>query len=450
MGLDILSICWKKSKTVSEIIKLIFFIFVFLSAVCPASGEEWAIDLDESGNLLGVKKAGYSEYAIPNSAILIADGFAAPIVLNENLSRQAKLIETAYGRISYTYSQNERHLFVDISYDEPTALKLLVTNNEKPEQLSTSIFTSWIEKYRITQINDADSQAAQVFVETRFWVTSIEGPNLIASANGRSVIISSGDKSAHYRLRLKFIQLSTDKGLEIDKIFLFQNLKFVPPVREMLVQASHFVDGLPKSNFNSLVVILLLSFSCRILLSPIDKLRSHFNCELQRRKDIIGPKIQLIKKKCRGEKAHNETLAVYKAHGFSPYYSVLPNAVSLLQLPVVFMFFNFLLFAPCFNGLSFFWISNLAFAEQINFGNFSIHILPIALYLLYILGVWMQANDKIFLKCVFSKQSLLAATVTVLVYDFPAVALLFLIATYSLTILQRVVKKSRLTPIEWR
>jgi YidC/Oxa1 family membrane protein insertase len=181
--------------------------------------------------------------------------------------------------------------------------------------------------------------------------------------------------------------------------------------------------------------IILLSLSAKVLMSPLTMLADRWQADVNRIQSLLQPELEEIKRNYKGEEAHEHTLAVYKKHDVSMFYTFKSAAGFLIQIPVFIAAFDMLAENIALNQTIFLWVNDLAkpdaFAElpfvMPFFGGW-LNLLPFLMTGLSSLAAWLQSEDTLSDE-LQSKQSLrlyvMSAAFFILFYTFPAGMVLY-------------------------
>src|SRR5690606_36319249 len=107
----------------------------------------------------------------------------------------------------------------------------------------------------------------------------------------------------------------------------------------------------------SLIVFAIL---IKLLLTPVTNATKRVQSIADSHHQAMKPEIQNIKKHYRGEEAHHQRMALYKARKITPFYTLKPMLGLFIQIPVLIAVFNVLAETHQFSGQSFMWASDLA------------------------------------------------------------------------------------------
>jgi YidC/Oxa1 family membrane protein insertase len=111
---------------------------------------------------------------------------------------------------------------------------------------------------------------------------------------------------------------------------------------------------------NAGIAIILLSLAVKILLWPLTRLADRWQAEVNQIQSRLQPQIDAIKKRFKGEEAHNRILAVYKEQDVHPFYTVKSLAGFAIQVPMFIAAFDMLAEDFALSGAAFLWIEDLA------------------------------------------------------------------------------------------
>ena len=170
--------------------------------------------------------------------------------------------------------------------------------------------------------------------------------------------------------------------------------------------------------FSLLVKILLypLNYFTRIAQNKVDSVKAE-----------ITPRINEIKQRYDGEEAHNKIMAAYKEIGVSPFYTLKPVLITLIQIPVLIATFNALGEYTPFRGAHLLWISDLAYPDSVGklpsslpLVGGELSLLPLIMAAVTLALGYISNNHKMSIGSV-----LLAVAFLVLFYPFPAVLVLY-------------------------
>lgn len=195
----------------------------------------------------------------------------------------------------------------------------------------------------------------------RFKVLTISGSGLAGEIDedGALTLQSNGSKFSAIILNKNDLVSLGGQFDDIRYYHLWAPLAWLAKLAEaMLVFVqSHVVSGWG-------VAILLFTLFIKILLLPLGFYSIIVQRDVSILKSNIEPKLDTIKALYDGEDAHNRMMAVYKDEGVTPFYSLKPFLVSLIQIPILIAVFNALGEMPQLSGVSFLWVDNLVYPDS--------------------------------------------------------------------------------------
>ena len=186
----------------------------------------------------------------------------------------------------------------------------------------------------------------------------------------------------------------------------------------------HTLHSWLQDGFLTLVAFSLL---VKILLYPLNYFTRIAQNQVDSVKAAITPKISEIKQRYDGEEAHNKIMAAYKEIGVSPFYTLKPVLITLIQIPVLIATFNALGEYTPFRGAHLLWISDLAYPDSVwqlpislPLVGGELSLLPLIMAAVTLALGYISNNHKMSIGSV-----LLAIAFLVLFYPFPAVLVLY-------------------------
>ncbi|MBX3703232.1 MAG: membrane protein insertase YidC [Steroidobacteraceae bacterium] len=112
------------------------------------------------------------------------------------------------------------------------------------------------------------------------------------------------------------------------------------------------------------LAILLLSLTVKLLMAPLIMVAERWQADVNRTRSLLEPELAAIRREYKGEEAHNRTLAVYRKHGVSHFYTFKSLAGFMIQIPVFIAAFDMLGENIRLSGESFLWIADLAMPDR--------------------------------------------------------------------------------------
>ena len=175
------------------------------------------------------------------------------------------------------------------------------------------------------------------------------------------------------------------------------------------------------------LTLIAFSLLVKILLYPLNYFTRIAQNKVDSVKAAITPKINEIKQRYDGEEAHNKIMAAHKELGISPFYTLKPVLITLIQIPVLIATFNALGEYTPFRGTHLLWISDLAYPDSVGQLPISLplvggelSLLPLIMAAVTLVLGYISNNHKMSVGSV-----LLAVGFLVLFYPFPAVLVLY-------------------------
>ena len=229
--------------------------------------------------------------------------------------------------------------------------------------------------------------------------------NLSFNINCRYYIKTLEKKKQSYLVTNKKLHLNN--GNKLEKLFYITILKL-----------KVFADSWVLS-------IILFSLLIKIFFSPLSFFQVKSMENISKINAKIKPAIDDIKKKYKGEKAHEKILKLFSENKISQFYEIKPMLYLLLQIPILIIIFKMIPLMIEYKGVSFFWIKDLSLPDNIVsfsisfpfFGD-GLNLLPIILLLIISISPSMK-----------KKNYYLNIVIFLALYPFPAVILFYLIAS---------------------
>jgi len=183
------------------------------------------------------------------------------------------------------------------------------------------------------------------------------------------------------------------------------------------------------------LTIILFAVIVKILLLPVTNLTKKSQDKVNLLRTELDPKLAQIKQDFDGEEAHNKIMAAHKDLGITPFFSLKPMLITLIQFPVLIAVFNALGEMPVFNGQSFLWIEDLAYPDavgilpvQIPLLGDKISVLPVLMSVVTLLSVFVMRNEAVPASVVRGQRinlALMSLGFLILFYPFPASMVLY-------------------------
>ncbi len=183
------------------------------------------------------------------------------------------------------------------------------------------------------------------------------------------------------------------------------------------------------------LAIVALSLCVKVLMSPLTAVADRWQADVNRIQSRLKPELDAIRQAYKGEEAHNRTLAVYREHGVSPFFTIKSLAGFLIQIPVFIAAFDMLGENFALSGQSFWWIDDLARPDAwrvlpvtLPFFGSDLNLLPFLMTALTALAAWLQQDTSLSAELLRQQRwrlYLMALLFFVLLYTFPAGMVLY-------------------------
>ena len=181
--------------------------------------------------------------------------------------------------------------------------------------------------------------------------------------------------------------------------------------------------------------IVVLSLVMKLLLMPVSLLTLRFQRMVSKNQTLLAPRLQEIKQKYSGEKAHNEMMKAHKDLGITPFYALKPLFSNLIQIPILVAIFNVLGEMNQLEGQSFLWIHDLSLPDTLFHLGFAVplfgsgfNLLPFLMTAITLFSTVLYKNE-LAPKSETKKQKinlyLMSFAFFVLFYPFPAAMVLY-------------------------
>ena len=183
------------------------------------------------------------------------------------------------------------------------------------------------------------------------------------------------------------------------------------------------------------LAILLLSLTVKLLMAPLIMIAERWQADVNRIKSLLEPELAAIRREFRGEEAHNRTLAVYRRHGVSHFYTFKSLAGFMIQIPIFIAAFDMLGENFRLAGEGFLWIADLAAPDRflalpmvLPFFGGHLNLLPLVMTLFTVLAARWQEEASL-APALRQGQRLrlyaMAGLFLLLLYTFPAGMVLY-------------------------
>ena len=207
------------------------------------------------------------------------------------------------------------------------------------------------------------------------------------------------------------------------------------PLRQLSFGLQWMLDRWQDLVGRAWLAILLLSLSVKLLMAPLIAIAERWQADVNRTKSLLEPELAAIRREYKGEEAHKRTLAVYRAHDVSHFYTFKSLAGFLIQIPIFFAAFDMLGENIRLSGETFLWIEDLAGPDRLvalpftlPFFGRHLNLLPIVMTLFTVLAARWQEEATLtpaLLRAQRLRLYAMAGVFFILLYTFPAAMVLY-------------------------
>jgi YidC/Oxa1 family membrane protein insertase len=186
---------------------------------------------------------------------------------------------------------------------------------------------------------------------------------------------------------------------------------------------------------NAGVAIILLSLAVKFLLYPLTRVADAWQADVNRAQSRIQPRLDEIRRRYRGEEAHNLTLQVYREEGVHPLYTLKSLAGFAIQVPMFIAAFDMLAGNFALSGAGFLWITDLAAPDrlarlpvELPFVGADLNLLPFLMAAVSVLSALTQGDASLSAALQARQRRnlyLMAGVFFLLFYTFPAGMVLY-------------------------
>jgi YidC/Oxa1 family membrane protein insertase len=183
------------------------------------------------------------------------------------------------------------------------------------------------------------------------------------------------------------------------------------------------------------LAILLLSLTVKLLMAPLIVVAERWQADVNRIRSLLEPELAEVRRQYRGEEAHHRTLAVYRRHGVSHFYSFKSLAGFAIQVPVFIAAFDMLGENFRLSGEAFLWMRDLAMPDRaaalpfaLPFFGAHLNVLPLVMTAFTVLAARWQEDASLAPALRHGERLRLyamAGVFLVLLYTFPAGMVLY-------------------------
>ncbi len=207
------------------------------------------------------------------------------------------------------------------------------------------------------------------------------------------------------------------------------------PLRQLSFGLQWILDRWQDLVGRAWLAILLLSLTVKLLMAPLIAVAERWQAQVNRTKSLLEPELAAIRREYRGEQAHNLTLAVYRRHGVSHFYTFKSLAGFMIQIPVFIAAFDMLGENYRLAGAGFLWIADLAAPDRfvalpfaLPFFGGHVNLLPVLMTLMTVVAARLQEDASLAPSLRHGQRLRLyamAGVFFVLLYTFPAAMVLY-------------------------
>jgi YidC/Oxa1 family membrane protein insertase len=178
---------------------------------------------------------------------------------------------------------------------------------------------------------------------------------------------------------------------------------------------------------NWILTLIAFSLAIKILLFPITQHTEAAQNKVDAIRLVLDPQLEEIKRRFDGETAHNKIMEAHKKLGVSPFFSLRPMLVTLIQFPILIATFNALGEMPQFQGVSFLWIEDLAYPDSLASLPTRLAILGSEISLLPFVMSTLTLASMLYVSGSVKKTSVIFMPLLFLIlfYPFPAAMVLY-------------------------
>lgn len=183
--------------------------------------------------------------------------------------------------------------------------------------------------------------------------------------------------------------------------------------------------------------IIFFGLVVKLILLPLTLSTMKATAVVDSKKAVLAPQLLEIKRTFDGEEAHNRIMDAHRKLNITPFYTLKPMLITLLQFPFLIAVFNVLGELPQLQGSSFLWISDLAYPDSVYsfsgslplLGN-RISILPFLMFSVTLLSIAISVHGKETGNSSAQYKTILLMPIAFLVlfYPFPASMVLYWMA----------------------
>lgn len=198
--------------------------------------------------------------------------------------------------------------------------------------------------------------------------------------------------------------------------------------------------------------IILLSFAVQLLMFPLNRYAERLQENVRDTEIRLAPLIREIRQESRGAEQAERIMALYRAHGVHPLYSLKSMLGLLFLVPVFIAAFNMLAENPWLAGQSFLWITDLSRPDTVArlpfalpFLGSGLNLLPFVMTALNLLATGLQHRDvadAMARRRLNRRAGVLSFAFLLLFYTFPAGMVLYWTVNNVAAVLARIFRQS--------
>ena len=269
----------------------------------------------------------------------------------------------------------------------------------------------------------------------RFDVILLKASGLTINLIGTRLSIVNPDVLASHGARaIKVNKLCLDAiSPELDQIRYVHLWGPLAALTKLVEAALTWINARFTSNWGW--TIFVFAVLLKILLLPVSIVTLRFQRQVNQIQTRLAPQLEEIGTNYKGEEAHNQVMAAYKAMGVSPFFTLKPMLGMFIQIPVLVAVFNALGEMPQLVGQSFLWIDDLAYPDvlgqlgsSIPMLGSTISLLPFLMTVVTVFSTATYRNPHAPYKEVCRQKRnlyVMALAFFFLFYPFPAAMLLY-------------------------
>lgn len=181
--------------------------------------------------------------------------------------------------------------------------------------------------------------------------------------------------------------------------------------------------------------IFIFAALVKIVFIPLSIVTRKVQAQVNKIQGVLDPELKLIKTQFDGEQAHLKIMAAHKKHGVSPFYTMKPLLMTLIQIPFLIAIFNTLGEMHELKGAGFLWVSDLSLPDRLFSLGFAIpmfgdwfNLFPFLMTGITLLTTVKYGDDSLPESLVKNQRRrlyLMAVVFFILFYPFPAAMVMY-------------------------